>query len=111
MLDGRWCHCYRCFVDLFWAVFLAAMRVSFENYPDWTKLLGFFFLSSEWKRSPGFFYTREIDRQAQSRAKDFARQTWGRLRRSFLASLALAALASFTFFTELRWFIVLPLLS
>jgi phosphatidate cytidylyltransferase len=96
-----------------WIVFLGgylvAMRVGFENFSGLsTKLLVFFFLVSFGSDAAALYTGKAIGKHKLA-PKISPGKTWEGCIGAFLASLALAAIASFTFFTELKWFAALPL--
>lgn len=96
-----------------WIVFLGgylvAMRVGFENFPGLsTKLLVFFFLVSFGSDAAALYLGKALGKHKLA-PKISPGKTWEGCVGGFGASLALAALASFTFFPELKWFAALPL--
>ncbi len=96
-----------------WIVFLGgyliAIRVGFENFPGLsTKLLIFFFLVSFGSDAAALYTGKAIGKRKLA-PKISPGKTWEGCAGAFLASLALAAIASFTFFRELKWFAALPL--
>jgi phosphatidate cytidylyltransferase len=98
---------------VFYVVFLGghlvAMRVGFENYPFLsTKLLVFFFLTLMGSDVAALGAGKLIGRHKLA-PKISPGKTWEGCAGGFLACLALAALASFTFFPELKWFAAVPL--
>jgi phosphatidate cytidylyltransferase len=89
--------------------FLVSTRVGFENYPELsTKLLGFFFLILMGADIAALFTGKTIGKHKLA-PKISPGKTWEGCIGAILASLGLAALASFTFFPELKWFAALPL--
>ena len=96
-----------------WIVFLGgyliATRVGFENFPGLsTKLLIFFFLVSFGSDAAALYTGKAIGKHKLA-PKISPGKTWEGCAGALLASLALAAIASFTFFAELKWFAALPL--
>ena len=96
-----------------WIVFLGgyliAMRVGFENFPGLsTKLLVFYFLVSFGSDAAALYTGKAIGKHKLA-PKISPGKTWEGCAGALLASLVLAAIASFTFFTELKWFAALPL--
>jgi phosphatidate cytidylyltransferase len=88
---------------------LVAMRLGFENYPNLsTKLLGFFFLILM-GADIAALYTGKLLGKHKLAPKISPGKTWEGCVGAFLASMGLAALASYTFFPELKWFAALPL--
>lgn len=89
--------------------FLVSMRTGFEFYPGLsTKLLVFFFLILMGADAAAL-YTGKLLGKHKLAPKISPGKTWEGCAGALLASLALAAAASFTFFPELRWFAALPL--
>lgn len=89
--------------------FLVATRVGFQNYPDLsTKLLFFFFLVS-FGADAAALYTGKLVGKHKLAPKISPGKTWEGGIGAFLASLGFAVLASLTFFPELKWFASLPL--
>jgi phosphatidate cytidylyltransferase len=88
---------------------LVSMRVGFENQPDLsTKLLSFFFLVLMGADIAALYTGKTIGKHKLA-PKISPGKTWEGCAGAVLASLGLAALASFTFFPELKWFVALPL--
>ena len=89
--------------------FLVSIRVGFENYPGLsTKLLGFFFLVLM-GADIAALYTGKLLGRHKLAPKISPGKTWEGCAGAVVASLGLAALASFTFFGELRLVAALPL--
>lgn len=96
-----------------WIVFLGgylvALRVGFEKFSGLsTKLLVFFFLIS-FGSDAAALYTGKAFGRHKLASKISPGKTWEGCAGALLASLALAAIASFTFFPEIKWFAGLPL--
>ncbi len=96
-----------------WIVFLGgyliATRVGFENFPGLsTKLLVFFFLVSFGSDAAALYTGKAIGKHKLA-PKISPGKTWEGCAGALLVSLALAAIASFTFFPELKWFAAFPL--
>lgn len=88
---------------------LVAAHVGFENYPGLSvKLLGFFFLILMGSDIAALYTGKTIGKHKLA-PKISPGKTWEGCIGAFVASLGLAALASFTFFPELKWFVALPL--
>lgn len=98
---------------VFYVVFLGgyiiAMHVGFEEQRFLSvKLLGFFFLILMMS-DVAALYTGKAFGKHKLAPKISPGKTWEGAAGAFLTSLTLGALASFTFFTELKWFAALPL--
>lgn len=89
--------------------YLVAMRVGFENSPGLSsKLLFFFFLISFGADAAALYFGKAFGRHKLA-PRVSPGKTWEGCAGGMLAALAFAALASFTFFPELKWFAALPL--
>jgi phosphatidate cytidylyltransferase len=89
--------------------YFVALRVGFEQYPHLsTKLLAFLFLILM-GADIAALYTGKLVGKHKLAPVISPGKTWEGAIGALAASLLLAALASFTFFTELKWFVALPL--
>lgn len=89
--------------------YFVALRVGFENYPNLsTKLLVFLFLILMGSDAAAYYTGKTLGKHKLAPVISPGK-TWEGAIGGLLASLALAAAASFTFFTELKWYAALPL--
>jgi phosphatidate cytidylyltransferase len=89
--------------------YFVALRVGFENQPNLsTKLLLFLFLILM-GADVAALYTGKTFGKHKLAPKISPGKTWEGCAGAMAASLGIAALSSFTYFPELKWFIALPL--